>query len=473
MNFTSVPIGFCRSIIGYVLGSGNRTRPPSGAKPARWLGMPRYMLLMAAAAAVLAPTVSARELTAGPDDYRQVLSSLRAGDTLRLKPGIYRDNLRIAGMLGSPQAPIVIAGNRGAPATIFLARERSNTISIADSSHVVIRDLVLEGRGLHADAVKCGSRARLAHHITIENLLIRGYGGSQQIVGISTKCPAWNWVIRGNTIIGAGTGMYLGDSDGSAPFVAGLIERNVVVDTLGYNLQIKHQTGRESIPAMPRAQTVIRFNTFVKAHHGSPSPLARPNVLLGHFPSSGAGSQDRYLVYGNFFYQNPTERLLQAEGNVAVYNNLFVNSGGDAISIQPHNDVPRRVRIFYNTVLARDAGILISAVPETEVQDVALNVVFAAQPLSGGAQRENVLGPRARAELILRAAGGGLPLDLHPVAMDPVRVDRGYASGLEFGDCDFDGALRDQPTAGAYAGPGATAWMPRSDQAPPTRLCTP
>ena len=101
------------------------------------------------------------------------------------------------------------------------------------------------------DAVKSERPARYAHHITLENLLIRGHGNNQQTVGISTKCPAWNWVIRHNTIIGAGTGMYLGDSDGSAPFVAGVIEQNLIVDTIGYNLQIKHQRPRPDVAGMP------------------------------------------------------------------------------------------------------------------------------------------------------------------------------------------------------------------------------
>ena len=51
------------------------------------------------------------------------------------------------------------------------------------------------------------------HHVTIENLNIVNYGADQQVVGISTKGPAWNWTIRGNRIVGAGTGMYLGNSD--------------------------------------------------------------------------------------------------------------------------------------------------------------------------------------------------------------------------------------------------------------------
>ena len=80
-------------------------------------------------------------------------------------------------------------------------------------------------------------------------------GGNQQVVGISTNgAPTWNWTIRGNTIIGAGTGMYLGNSDGANPFVAGVIERNVVRDTIGYNLQIKHQAPWPGISGCPRGR---------------------------------------------------------------------------------------------------------------------------------------------------------------------------------------------------------------------------
>ena len=43
----------------------------------------------------------------------------------------------------------------------------------------------------------------------------------------------------------------------------------------------------------------------------------------------GAGSEDRYLVYGNLFLHNPSEALLQAEGRVAVYDNVFINGSGD------------------------------------------------------------------------------------------------------------------------------------------------
>lgn len=129
---------------------------------------------------------------------------------------------------------------------------------------------------------------------------------------------------------------------------------------------------------------MIRYNVFSK-QDALPGPQARPNVLLGHFPLAGAGSEDRYLVYGNLFLHNPSEALLQAEGRVAVYDNVFINGGGDAIRIQPHNDVPRDMDIFSNTVLASGTGIQIRhAGGAAYRQRVIANVVAAALPLQGG-----------------------------------------------------------------------------------------
>ena len=73
---------------------------------------------------------------------------------------------------------------------------------------------------------------------------------------------------------------------------------------------------------------VIRRNVFSKSSNSSTGSLARPNLLVGHSPLSGTGVDDRYEIYGNFFFQNPTEALFQGEGNVALYDNLFVNASG-------------------------------------------------------------------------------------------------------------------------------------------------
>ena len=118
-----------------------------------------------------------------------------------------------------------------------------------------------------------------------------------------------------------------------------------------------------------------------------------------------------------FFLPEPPESLLQGEGNVAVYGNLFVNEHGDGIRIQPHNDIPRRIDIAFNTVLARDAGISIvqkegaPAFPHS----VVANVVFAGVPIAGGEQLRNFTAPLADAGLRLNAPFLPLgQLDLFP-----------------------------------------------------------
>lgn len=294
-----------------------------------------------------------------PETYLQRVKQLKAGDRLLLRAGQYRNGLKLHGLRGTADAPIAIEGPAvGAPA-IFLGRQNANTVSLRDSAHVAIRHLVLDGRNLPVDAVRVENRSNWAHHIALENLVIVNHGHDQQIVGISAQAPAWNWTIRGNVIIGSGTGMYLGSSDGRHPFVHGIIENNLVLDTIGYNLQIKHQGPRPAIAGMPSIDdaTVIRGNVFLKGERSGRHRSARPNVLVGHFPASGAGMEDRYLVEGNVFFGNPTEALFQGEGNITLLGNLFINPYGDGIVLQPHHDVPRRVEVAHNFVATRGSPL--------------------------------------------------------------------------------------------------------------------
>ncbi|MCC6609934.1 MAG: hypothetical protein IT515_09720 [Burkholderiales bacterium] len=344
----------------------------------------------------------------------------------------------------------------------FLAKRHRNTVSIIDSGYVEIVGLELDGLGLSVDAVKAEGHARFAHDITLEDLLIHGHGSDQQDVGISTKCPAWNWVIRGNVILGAGTGIYLGSSDGSAPFVAGIIEYNLVRDTRGYNLQIKHQNSRPALPGLPEGQsvTVIRHNVFSKAENGATAELARPNVLVGHFPKTGAGADDAYLVFGNFFYENPTEALFQGEGNIALYSNVLVSRSGSAIHIQPHNGLPEQVDVFGNTVIARDDGILITGGDPKRTQRAFGNLVFAGAPLPGGYGGGNVTGELPEATQWLRNPTGRLgELDLAPIRASTTALSDWPLLPKTYTDAgrDFEGRSRASRTAGAYA-TGQVAW---------------
>lgn len=405
--------------------------------------------------------VMAEVFHAGPDDYLLQLRRLGPGDRLQLAPGHYRHGLSIHRVHGAPGRPIVIAGPTGDDPAVFVARPDRNVVSIADASYVTVRDLEIDGRGAFVDGVKAEGYATSAHHITLENLYIHDLVDNQQSVGISTKCPAWDWVIRSNRIERVGTGMYFGDSDGSDPFVGGLIEHNHVVDTIGYSLQVKHQRPRPAvagIPAEPR-RTIIRRNLFVKQRGASTGPMARPNVLVGHWPLQGPGKDDEYLVYGNVFFQNPSEALFQGEGNIALYDNLFFDEHANrfpAVAIQPHNDIPRRVRIFFNTVVKPEMGIRVLRDTERAVegQDLIGNAVFAAAPLQGGWQSDNVTAPYAKAAAFLRRPYAPLSdLDLAPLPgrLRGPTIDLGPFDDLPDHDRDFAGRLRTGDYRGAHA----------------------
>jgi len=406
-----------------------------------------------------------------PETYRALLGDLQAGDTLALEAGVYPRGLPISNRHGEPGKPIVITGpETGKPALFLGSRDQAwNTVQINKSSYLTLRHLKLDGLGVpYIDAVNA---AGITHHITLEHLEIVGHGAHQLTVGVATRGPAWDWVIRNCKIIGAGTGMYLGNWKGKNwPFVGALIEHNLFVDTVGYNTQIKQMNSRsyesgEPIPGMPLEdrKTIIRHNVFSKAKQPSP-PTEGPrcNLLVGHFPLTGPGSNDVYEIYGNFFYENTTETLFQGEGNIAFYNNVLVNSSGSAVSIQPHNDVPRNITVFRNTIVAKGHGIQVQGANANFSQLVAGNVVFAGRPVSGNSQvvqRDNVTASYASASKHLVNPKGDISkgkLSLFPRASVPQATPMDSNAFQSFTDweLDFNGNPHRDTFRGAYAGKG-------------------
>jgi len=401
--------------------------------------------------------VQGRELAASPADYHRLLTGLRAGDILRLSPGTYLGGLDLRKLHGAPDRPIVIQGPPDRSAR-FLGRPGHNTVELRDVSYVELRNLTLDG--LNTPRVDGVNAHGLSHHITLANLEILNHAAHQQTVGISTKAPAWSWIIRNNIIRGAGTGLYLGNSDGTAPFVQGLIEHNLIAETIGYGLQIKHQGVRPALPGMPSTagSTIIRRNIISKAHQPTSGFQApRPNLLVGHFPLLGVGSTDLYEIYGNLLYQNLVdEPLFQGEGNLAFHDNLLINHHGHGAWIQPHNDRPRNVAVFHNTIVARKAGVLLLAGDPAFRQLVMRNAVFAGEPLAGGEQHNNLMAAYADAAAHLRSPFGDWEsLDLRPRRgrlREPAE-DLALLARYNDSDRDFAGNSRRGEYLGAYAGP--------------------
>jgi hypothetical protein len=394
-----------------------------------------------------------------PANYLEHVKKLQPGDTLLLSQGVYRKGLPLYNLNGNSAKPITIIGpsleNHRA---MFIGNDRWNTVRIKNSSYLEIYNLELNGNSSNGDAVSAEGIGVCAHHITLDNLLIYGYDVDQGVVGISTsRCATWAWRIRNNIIKSVGTGMYLGNSPGNNPFIHGLIENNLIMDTIGYNIQIKHQLDRPLLPSkMSRSgKTVIRHNVFSKENRGSTGIRARPNLLVGHWPLEGPGSHDLYEIYGNFFYQNPDEYLFQGEGNIAFYNNLLVNQYGGAINIRYHNDKPRQVSIFHNTVVANDIGISVTGGDDDYVQSVTGNYVFAEEAIIAPVVANNVVDKYTNSIFYLKnplQPIGDLDLMHKNKLPDSASKVSPLITANNQSNSDFEGALRDQLYSGAYAG---------------------
>ncbi|HMW39236.1 MAG: T9SS type A sorting domain-containing protein [Saprospiraceae bacterium] len=407
---------------------------------------------------------NANTISGNTGNYLQKIGVLQPGDTLLLEPGTYANNMKLVNINGKPGQPIVIVGS--GQSTIFIGNACCNTVSLTKCSFLVLSHFMLDGKNQFVDAVKAeGTAGNWTHDITIQYTTIVGYGIDQQAVGISTKCPSWNWVIRKNKIIGAGTGLYLGNSDGTMPFVNGIIEYNYIASTVGYNMQIKHQFNgsRDVLPeTMIDAHTTIRYNVFTKDSTSSGGGNARPNLLTGGFPTSGWGAKDYYEIYGNFFYNNPVEALYQGTGNIIMYDNIFVNhfdpAGIRAVYFTPQNGVnPQTIHFFHNTLLAANTsgGVRLYNPAPGFVQDCYANAVFAPNPISNFSNEiDNVKDTYNNASsYVLAARNTILDLDLFPKAgqltgtLTPDTITLKYKDATK----DFNGDSYAWTYRGAYA----------------------
>jgi hypothetical protein len=404
-------------------------------------------------------------IVANATNYSSYLNILVEGDTLYLEPGNYTNNLKLIGRNGTAAQPIVILGSGSN--TVFQAQSCCNTISITQCSYLIIKNLKLDGMHVQVDAVKAeGTSGNWAHHITLEYLNIVNYDGDQQNVGISTKCPVWNWTIRKNKLQDIGTGMYLGNSSGDKPFVNGIIEYNYIANTIGYNIEIKHQLSgvRDEFPGIAvDGKTIIRHNVFTKNEKSSTGGSARPNVLVGGFPPSGWGSMDYYEIYGNLFYNNPVEALFQGTGNIMLYENIFVNhfdpSGFRAVYITPHNNVsPQDIKIVHNTVwVANSSGGIRLYNPNTNFKQYCYaNAVFAASAITNFTNNaDNITDSYTNAGNYVISANQNINiLDLYPKSgqlTGTITSNTIFKNNTHW-DIDFNGDQYDWTYRGAYSG---------------------
>jgi hypothetical protein len=409
-----------------------------------------------------------------PSNYQSIVDQLQAGDSLILAPGGYAP-LRINGRNGTPGAWIVIRGTGSPSQTVINGEPGYNTVQIDGSSFVAVENLRIDGRGYDVDGINC--KDAIAHDIRIEGCMLVGLGNNQGTVAISTKEIVWNWTIRNNSIIEPGTGVYLGNSGGDAPFINGVIEGNYIVNPTGYCMEIKHQLPYSAVAGMPSGpnRTIIRNNVFIKDDRPSEAG-DRPNLLVGPFPTSGPGANDLYEIYGNFIFYNPRESLFQGSGRMTIHDNLLVGAGAGsaAIYLTDHNGALSYATVYNNTIYGDGSGVAFVTPPRTYGLATG-NLIFSSQPVSTCGTctavlvRDNASATMAGASQYVNQPSLTLgSMDFYPrsdcvacagsvLDLSPVTGDRDYA-------LDFNGTSKGSFTVrGAYAGSGVNpGWRPVS-----------
>jgi len=410
---------------------------------------------------------------ASPSDYQSLLQSLKPGDTLNLAAGQY-PRLSLANLNGTPDAWITIQGPASDPPAVIQGGANHNTVEIENCSYVSIENLRIDSRGIPG-AFGISARGRdhnLTHHIRIEGNTLIGQNGGQQTDGISTKTPTWGWVIRYNRILNAGTGLYLGDSDGTQPFVGGVIENNLIKDTIGYDMEIKDQHSLPALPGMPLGptSTIIRNNVFIKDDQASPDG-DRPNLIVGAFPETGPGALNMYEIYGNYFVHNHREALFQGSGRLSLHDNIFIDGSYTypAVVLQKQNGPLKVALVYNNTVYTSGPGIHFNNAASSGGAVIG-NLVFASNPISGPITElaDNITGTLENASMYVHSpsfepsAADFYPL---PGKCQGAPIDLTMFQSDEDYTVDFNGMPKTQGKGavvfrGAYAGEGKNAGWP-------------
>jgi hypothetical protein len=172
-----------------------------------------------------------------------------------------------------------------------------------------------------------------------------------------------------------------------------------------------------------------------------------------------------------------TMRRCSRGGSIALYNNLFVNRYGDAVRIQPHNDVPREIDVFCNAILASGTGISIlekedasQVARQSFTQNVTANAVFALMPIIGVKQMGNITAPLEDAADYLErplASLGEMSLYPKPGKLQSGPFDTGSLPVFIDSDRDFNNQPRFGRFPGAYNGQGLNpGWFPGFERKP-------
>jgi hypothetical protein len=282
------------------------------------------------------------------EEFETIANSLKPGDELVLRRGVYSQNSRRAVTAkGTPAKPIVIRAADGEKPLLTRPADnidKHNNIEFVDCAYLTIKGIRFKGGS-------SGVRFIGGHHITFEECEIFETGNNALTMN-SGDCNSF--IIRKNHIHHTGLsnsgptegeGMYIGAHNGSYITTNSLIEGNYI-----HHLRSTSDGGNDGIE--------IKF--------GSYGNIVRDNVI--HETNIGrqypgifvyGGGKGTNIVEGNVIW-NAGEGI-QVVSDAIVRNNIIFNCSMTGITAAPHAAVPamRNVEIVNNTIVNHPRGVLI------------------------------------------------------------------------------------------------------------------
>jgi nitrous oxidase accessory protein len=125
-------------------------------------------LLLAADAAAQQVTIRTSE------ELKQALGAAPPGGVIRLAPGDYQGNVSVSGRNGAPGKPIVIEGADPKNPPVF--KGGTEALHFTSCSHIVIRNIALNGQGDNGINIDDGGTIGTAHHFLLENIAVSDTG---------------------------------------------------------------------------------------------------------------------------------------------------------------------------------------------------------------------------------------------------------------------------------------------------------
>lgn len=263
---------------------------------------------------------------------------------------------RRTGVSGDPKCPVF--GSNGKDYVIWdgfavpiggasgTAHSGYSANFVAGADNCTVENCYLDGGGVHFQSGNyCGVWINNSDGVTVQDNIIKNYfdlanSGSALNCGGVIQFDSNNLLIRRNTIIGCGTGIY--DKRNS---LNNIIEYNFIVNCNVAGIEVAGFTNAACTPCDVTGSR-YRFNVVASSTSG---------VIL---PGTPAGDQtiEDIQIYNNVFYSISGQGIYgrYAHPSVKIYNNIFAMlSGGKAqvwgafTPFQPPDDLISDYNVYY------------------------------------------------------------------------------------------------------------------------------